>query len=260
MKMKNDNEKPKHNSLTAKEFFSQLSKKELLKIRVLANVIKDELEITKKYTSKEKERDRYELEDIMNDDEPIEHMNFENSDYVLRINFGRVSLSITPDEFRKLLRKVGRAFRFFDPTTAQDSPPMKDYYNVGITSKENFDFFYAKLNQFIASQGIENTTEFIGNNIIFEGKKCPIPPDTLESEFCRAMYGRSKKDEPVEWHDIVEFIENERPPKQESHQIQWTMDLERYYSAMRRVNDKVRKCFGIDELFSYKKRYFTRKL
>lgn len=258
MTMKNDNEKPKHNSLTAKEFFSQFSKENLLKIKVLTDVIRSELEITKKCTHKEKEDYRSELEGIL--DEECIVCDFENSDYVLRLNFGRIPLNLTPDEFIKLLHKVGNAFRFLDPTTTQDSPPSKDYYNVGITTKENFDFFYKQLNQFIASQGIENTTEFIGNNIIFEGKKCPISPDTLESEFCRAMYSRGKKDEPVEWHDIVEFIENERPPKQESHQIQWTMDLERYHSAMRRVNDKVRKCFGIDELFSYKKRYFARKL
>lgn len=146
MKMKNDNEKTKHNPPKAKEFFSQFSKKDLLKIRALADVIKYELEVTKKYTNKEKEWDRSELSEMAGEDEPIKPIPYENSDYVLTINFGRVSINITPYEFENFLQRIGDAFRFFDPATTSYSPTNKDEnYYIGITSKDNFDFFYEQL-------------------------------------------------------------------------------------------------------------------
>src|SRR3989344_4464265 len=148
MKMKNDNEKSKHNTQTAKEFFSQFSKKDLLKIRVLTDVIKKELETTKRFTNEEREERISELHNIMGDfdGEPISY--YDNSDYVLRINFGRVPVGIIPDEFEKLLQKIGGAFRFFDSTTTPYNP-RDDAYYIGITSKGNFEFFHQRLNQFL---------------------------------------------------------------------------------------------------------------
>lgn len=156
--MKNENNKTQYNPLKAKDYFSQFSKENLLKIGVIADVIKGELEITKKRTNEEKERNRSELDDIIAEEygeEPYTY-HYDNSDYILRLNFNRIPLNVTPDEFVKLLHKVGGSFRFLDPTTPEN-PPLNEDYHVGITNKENFEFFYEQLERFTGvKSGLSN--------------------------------------------------------------------------------------------------------
>jgi len=256
MKMKNDNENDNINPEKAEEFFNKFPKEYLTKIKMVADFLENELKTAKKYTKNEKELERSNLSDIL--DEPVDTISYEHSDYVLRINFGRVNAEINPDEFIEISKKLGNAFRFIDPTIPEYNPAKENDYYVGISSRKNFDLFYNQLLQYIHAHGIENQTEFKDNKIIFDNNECPIPPDTLENEFCKAMFRLGKVGQPVEWYDVSEFIEGEEHPKQESHQTQRPIAFERYHSAMRRVNEKAQTELGIDELFTYKKLYFTR--
>lgn len=208
--MKNDNDKTQYNPLKAKEFFSQFSKGNLLKIRTLADVIKGELEIAKKYTNEEKEQDRYELEGII--DESVERMEYENSDYVLRINFSRIPLNLAPDEFVKLLHKAGSAFRFLDPTTPDD-PPLNEDYHIGITTQKNFDFFYEQLSKFVGikNKNLEIYYQAAGIGVV-NGKNFKIKTDTKRNLFAK-LYEQINR--PINRFKVLILIgyynENEKP-------------------------------------------------
>lgn len=250
MKMKNDNEKPKYNPLTAKKFFSQFSKKDLLKIRVLADAIKGELEIAKKYTRDEKERERHELESIM--DEPVDTIAYEHSDYILRINFGRVPIAIKPDEFEKLLQKIGGAFRFFDSTTTSYNP-RDDAYYVGITSKENFEFFYNQLNQFLVNQK-EAKFDDEQSFIMLNGEKCKITKYKNRYYFCKKMFEYPTGAE-VSWDEIHEEMEGTKQTGDKTtEQAKRTI-----YDTMLGLNNRVKNKFKIkDDLFSESNNMYKR--
>jgi len=251
MKMKNDNEKTKHNTLTAKEFFSQFSKGSLLKIVTLADIIKGELEITKKRTNEEKETYRSELEGIL--DEELEHCDYENSDYVLRLNFGRISINLTPDEFEKLLQKVGSAFRFLDPITTQGHPSLRNDYYIGITSKKNFEFFCNQLNQFLASQR-EVKFDEKESLLILNGRKCEVTKYKNRYYFCKKMFEYPMGTE-VSWDEIYEEMQGTKQTgNKTTEQARRTV-----YDTMLGLNDRVKNKYKIkDDLFSENNNMYKR--
>jgi|SRR3989344_1825950 len=232
--MKNDNKTTNFRPENAQKYFRQFSETNIKFLRHIAKTIFEELETAP-----------YEL-DVLG----LE---------VYNISFFDSRTTLEPyDKTARLITKVGQDFRFCFNASSKSVDTLVYLISMEIVNKKNFHFFYKELNKFIENHLTEEETTFNNDKIILNNKSCSVPPDTMESEFCGAMYKLGKIDQLVEWYDIAEHIEGERPPKQESHQTQRPKDLERYHSAMRRVNERARECFGINELFTYKKRYFTR--
>lgn len=155
--MKNDNEKTKYNEGKALTYFKSFSGDNIKKIKVTADIIYSELEINKKITPQEI-KDRYHE---LDEDTGEVYKYFTNSNYVLDVGQALQNKGLEWSETSKLLEKIGDAFKFFDQSTPLPNPHYPpDYFRIGITSKENFDFFYKQLSKFV-SQKNQGAREFI---------------------------------------------------------------------------------------------------
>ena len=122
-------------------------------------------------------------------------------------------------------------------------------------NRKKFNDFYVEQKSASEDQDLTIPVEFNDNDavLIYQGKRCQLPPYKNEHFFCRAVF-EYPKNEPVDWSVIFEKMtgygeDSIKGAKEESRKV---------YDSMEALNKRVEKVLGIKNLFLWREKTVTR--
>lgn len=164
---------------------------------------------------------------------------------------------IPKEDLKKILRTLEEKGLFViveGSSLDQKGRKSEDVIKLKINRKKIKDF-YTEQKSTKDDQDPTAPIEFNDNDaaLIYQGKRCQLPPYKNEHFFCRAVF-EYPKNEPVDWSSVFEKMtgygeDSIKGAKEESRKV---------YDSMEALNKRVEKVFGIKNFFIWREKTVTR--